>query len=715
LPNGTRLFEFEIGSVLGHGGFGITYRAVDTLLQEDVAIKEFLPNELAVRVSDETVKAKSAGDQDSFKLGLTAFLEEARMIARFRHPNIMQVRRFFELHGTGYIVLEYERGRTLSQVLAQGPIAEAELRLLLLNLLNGLEAVHNRGILHRDLKPSNVIIRDNGPPVLIDFGAARDFTSRHSRSITAIAAPGYSPPEQYGVGGQQGPWSDFYALGAILYRCVTGAPPADSLRRLRKDPVVPASVAAAGKFDPGFLKIIDWMLEVDEAKRPESVEVLRQAIETGRVPDGDGAGTGSKEPSTSITAVRLSKGEAGAAVLEFEKASKADILDLAFHAAPPGRYLSKTTAGKISWSEQPQYVSLDRIGGSGDRASYLLEPDLAAALPAGSRVEITSSDDFIRAKVDWISLVDPNPGNNRLLKTIAALLALFVVTAAVAMNLDALGDVSCSRLGYCTADRVAFAQSQSCVTAAKVCEAKACTAKFKSDFQGSRLVARIIEIDDQSDRRCRASEDAEFDSANRCAEPKMTADPCGVASCFQGINSRPDSRNAAVAKNMIDRAKDSCSRAQERSSPPAVAAPQPATPVIQPEARAPDPIPQFTPPPPPPPPPQPTGILPNGRYLAIQSYTGPKSRTDPRNCPPFERFYIEVRGGAFTYSRPDFKDGVPITRYWNGNIDQTTGRIAIMGSSAVPPTKNALTIGGMYSEAALQSDFCGIGTFKIQR
>src|SRR6202035_2732501 len=186
LSPGTKLLEFEIEAVLGHGGFGITYRALDTTLRETVAVKEYFPNALAGRVSSITVSAKSETDQEDFAGGLKAFLEEARLITRFRHPNIVHVRRFFEMHGTGYIVLDYERGQTLSQRLGGG----------------------------------------------------------------AIAAPGYSPPEQYGVGEQQqGPWTDLYSLGAIAYRCVTGTVPIDSLRRLRKDPLVPAATAAAGKYD----------------------------------------------------------------------------------------------------------------------------------------------------------------------------------------------------------------------------------------------------------------------------------------------------------------------------------------------------------------------------------------------------------------------------------------------------------------------------------
>ena len=533
LAKGTRLFEFEIGPVLGHGGFGITYRAVDTLLQEDVAIKEFLPNELAVRVSDETVKAKSAGDQDSFRTGLSTFLEEARMIARFRHPNIMQVRRFFELHGTGYIVLEYERGRTLSQRLADGPIGEAELRDLLLRLLDGLEAVHDRGILHRDLKPSNIIIRDNGTPVLIDFGAARDFTSRHSRSITAIAAPGYSPPEQYGVGGQQGPWTDFYALGAILYRCVTGSAPVDSLRRLRKDPLVPATVAAAGKYDAGLLGIIDWMVEVDEANRPESAAQIRAALAAGHAPSGHAPSAPSgavaaETVSAAPTSVEVTKGAGGAAILGFSKESRADILDLAVHATPPGRYLTRAGTGQTSWSSEPHYLSLERAGPEAGRAAYVLDATLVAAIPPGARVEISSSDNFIRTGTDWphwaVPAVPPR-SPNRMLTIAAVLVGLAIVVVVAAMNLGALGDVACARLGLCSADRVALAQVQSCVAAARPCEARSCAATFKSQFAGSALMVRVAAIDDQAERRCRASEDTEFERANRCAEPKMMAVP----------------------------------------------------------------------------------------------------------------------------------------------------------------------------------------------
>lgn len=276
LPIGTNLFEFRIEQVLGHGGFGITYLATDTNLDERVAIKEYMPSEIAVRVSDSTVRAKTKSDNDTLEQGLNSFLEEARTIARFRHRNIVHVRRFFRLNGTAYIVLEYEYGHTLGQYLETHTINNDQLRELLSAVLNGLDVVHTRATLHRDLKPSNIILRPDESPVLIDFGAARDFQSRNSRSVTAIATAGYSPPEQY-IGGQQGPWTDIYALGAIAYRIVSGTTPPDSLRRLRKDPLIPASSLDV-EYDPAILRTIDWMLKIDESERPISVEAVRDSL-----------------------------------------------------------------------------------------------------------------------------------------------------------------------------------------------------------------------------------------------------------------------------------------------------------------------------------------------------------------------------------------------------------------------------------------------------
>jgi serine/threonine protein kinase len=208
----------------------------------------------------------------------------------------MEVLRFFKHNGTGYVVLRYEQGRTLKQRLDEGPLAESELRHMLDGLLDGLEALHAEAILHSDIKPSNIILSDSRVPgerevrVLIDFGTVRDFRSRHSRTTivaSGYAPPGYAPLERY-TGGQAGPWSDLYALGATAYRCVTGQVPPEAVRRLRKDPYVPAVEAAAGRYDEGLLALIDRMLSVDEVDRPQSAAEVREALNArGATPRGD--------------------------------------------------------------------------------------------------------------------------------------------------------------------------------------------------------------------------------------------------------------------------------------------------------------------------------------------------------------------------------------------------------------------------------------------
>ena len=219
--------------VLGVGGFGVTYLAEDLRLDRRVAIKEYLPNEFAMR-SGETVHPKSRSDREVFEWGLERFLGEARTLALFRHPNLVRVMEYFEANATAYIVMEYEEGEPLDRVLdRRGTLSERQLRGLLGPIVGGLREVHGSDYLHRDIKPSNVFVRrSDESPVLLDFGAARQSLGRKSKSLTAVASAGYSPPEQYESGGEQGPWTDIYALSALCYRAVTGAAPAEAPRRM---------------------------------------------------------------------------------------------------------------------------------------------------------------------------------------------------------------------------------------------------------------------------------------------------------------------------------------------------------------------------------------------------------------------------------------------------------------------------------------------------
>ncbi len=284
LPSGYILHEYTIEAVLGTGGFGITYLARDNNLQCQVAIKEYLPNDLAIRTNGQTVCARTESDTHGYRIGLDGFLAESRVLASFRHPNIVRVTRFFEANNTAYMVMDYEKGEPLRDWIKQrGPIEESQLLKMFLPLLEGLDVVHKARVLHRDIKPANIYVREeDGSLVLLDFGAARYTSSSDSRSLTSIVTPGYAPFEQYHTHGAQGPWSDLYALGGVLYWLVTGEKPLEAPSRVRQDVMPSASSSSKGRYSERVLRAIDWALTPDEADRPKSVSQLK-AVLTGEV------------------------------------------------------------------------------------------------------------------------------------------------------------------------------------------------------------------------------------------------------------------------------------------------------------------------------------------------------------------------------------------------------------------------------------------------
>ena len=258
LPVGFALHEYTIEAMLGAGGFGITYRARDNNLHVQVAIKEHLPTHLAVRANGQAVLPRSDADGPGFRLGRERFLAEARILAGFRHPNIVRVRRFFEANGTAYVVMDYEQGQPLRDWLpAHAPVDETTLKRMFLPLLDGLAVVHDAGVLHRDIKPANVYVREgDGSLVLLDFGAARQSTGVQSRSLTSIITPGYAPFEQYHTSGDQGPWTDLYALAGVIYWLVTGQKPHEAPSRVKEDSMPAAAVAGAGRYSPDRKSVV---------------------------------------------------------------------------------------------------------------------------------------------------------------------------------------------------------------------------------------------------------------------------------------------------------------------------------------------------------------------------------------------------------------------------------------------------------------------------
>jgi serine/threonine protein kinase/cytoskeletal protein RodZ len=286
LRSGTRIEEYDILSVLGQGSFGITYLAEDTNLGARLAIKEYLPSDWALRDATQTVRPKSPDVQENFEKGQDAFLKEARVLARITHPNIVKVRRFFRAHGTAYIAMDFIAGRSFGDILkddhAEGGYPGAPLKQLLLSLLGGIGALHETGIIHRDIKPGNVVIEPNGNPILVDFGAARHFDRTLIQGMTVIVTPGYAPIEQYSDDGEQGPFTDIYALGALAYRAITGQPPDAPYKRLSRPSPPLAAIASTGKYAPEFLAAIDWALAVQPHDRPQTAAALLARLRDAR-------------------------------------------------------------------------------------------------------------------------------------------------------------------------------------------------------------------------------------------------------------------------------------------------------------------------------------------------------------------------------------------------------------------------------------------------
>ena len=280
LPVGFVLHDtYVVKDILGTGGFGVTYLAEHRRLNKLVAIKEYWPDDFATRDGN-TIHPREERRPD-YAWGQQRFIEEAQTLARFRHQNIVGVTEFFEAHGTAYMVLDYELGRSLRTWLdgLTSPPTQDEVDLLVGPMLDALELLHNNKVLHRDIAPDNIYIRDNGTPVLLDFGSAREAISQRSRSVSAIVKAGYSPQEQYTLSGSnQGPWTDIYALAATIYEMITGAHPLDAPDRIMDDKYVAAADGAKMPYRGGFLASIDWALRLMPRDRPQSVKEWRAAF-----------------------------------------------------------------------------------------------------------------------------------------------------------------------------------------------------------------------------------------------------------------------------------------------------------------------------------------------------------------------------------------------------------------------------------------------------
>jgi serine/threonine protein kinase len=290
LRPGVHLEEFEIIRVLGDGGFGIVYLALDQILLRYVAIKEYLPASLAGRGMGQTVSVRSAAQAETFELGLDSFFNEARMLASFNHPSLVKVHRFWKANGTAYMAMQYYPGQTLRDARCAMTTAPDEtwLRAFIDPLLGALEVLHKQGVYHRDIAPDNILLLPDGHPVLLDFGSARRVIGDLTQSLTAVLKPNFSPIEQYAdeAGMRQGAWTDLYALGATVHFTLTGKTPTPSVMRAVRDVLPALSASDEGRYQVSaqFLAAIDWLTAVSPQDRPQSVEQFRLALDGEFVP-----------------------------------------------------------------------------------------------------------------------------------------------------------------------------------------------------------------------------------------------------------------------------------------------------------------------------------------------------------------------------------------------------------------------------------------------
>lgn len=285
LPVGTRLAEFELTGLVGEGGFGIVYLAYDHSLHRQVAVKEYIPSSLANRTAQNAVAVISDQHVEPFQAGLSSFINEARLLAQFDHPSLLKVYRFWEANGTAYMAMPFYEGVTLRKTLKSlgGPPDEEWLKHLLRPLLDALGVMHAAQCFHRDIAPDNILILTGGRPVLLDFGAARRVIADMTQAPTVILKPGYAPVEQYGEepSMRQGPWTDVYALAAVVYSAIVGKAPQASISRYMSDGLKPVAKLAAGRYSEAFLLAVDQALSVKPCDRPQSVDEFRALLGLG--------------------------------------------------------------------------------------------------------------------------------------------------------------------------------------------------------------------------------------------------------------------------------------------------------------------------------------------------------------------------------------------------------------------------------------------------
>ena len=281
LQPGTIIDQYVIERELAHGGFSSVYLARQLEDQVQVAIKEYLPRKLAHRTWNNKVVANDEESSRLFKCGRNLFLDEARVLAKLKHPNIVEVISFFNANSTVYMVMVYDYGITMDKLIKKKIIRiDLAIMSIIFNaLLNGLEKIHQNNLLHLDIKPANILIRPEHNPLLLDFGAVQYYPKTDNKQRTKVITKGFSPVEQCKGKGELGPWSDIYAVGASMRSCLDGKVPSSAVEREKKDTLVAATKVHKKNYPEHFLQAIDWAMSIAPENRPQSVQEFKQALQ----------------------------------------------------------------------------------------------------------------------------------------------------------------------------------------------------------------------------------------------------------------------------------------------------------------------------------------------------------------------------------------------------------------------------------------------------
>ena len=346
LPIGTRLAEFEITGVIGEGGFGNVYLAFDHSLQRTVAIKEYMPVSLASRGIDNSVLVQTKRHRETFETGMNSFINEARLLAQFEHPALIKVYRFWEQNRTAYMAMRYYEGQTLKAIVSKHPerVTEAWLKPILKPLLEALETLYKLQVLHRDISPDNIMIQNTGEAVLLDFGAARQVLGDMTQALTVILKPGFAPVEQYAEDSdmKQGPWTDIYALCAVMYLAITKQSPPTSVTRLLKDPIEQLQSKPRPGFSKEFLAAIDKGMAVKPQERPQTIAEFSRLLGIDKsTPVANLPGTKGSSSSAAGQSAQRKPGEQR----DPQKAKSASAKPV-----PPAKVQKKNVSSKGSWA-----------------------------------------------------------------------------------------------------------------------------------------------------------------------------------------------------------------------------------------------------------------------------------------------------------------------------------------------------------------------------